>query len=189
MLNIGILILCFLVFNPQAFASDIRLRLREHYESHQVDFGFTQPDTANYTGFSNTANLWFEDPFIRSIGISFSPILGISSVNGTPPIGTDSKARFWNIGLEYKHFFLPGDPGPFFRLGASLAILDTRGAIGSLLGFGTYGGVGWEFLIWKIGIAPELAIRPAFYEQGVRSLSFLFSVGFHFYVLADDDSE
>jgi len=165
-----------------AEAGNFRLRAREHFEWLSVKYGSVN-DTEKYFGLTNTLNLWYEEPFRYAIGLAFGPVIGSARSQGTIPSGTNSRIRLWNIGVEGKYFFRPDQFGLFGRLGLTANILDTRGSLGNLLGGGYYLGLGWEFPVWKVGIAPEIAFRHVILEQSSRVFAFTPSIGIHFYQL------
>ena len=177
-------IFLFLTIVPENHSMEgkLRVRLREHFEWISVQYGQTG-ETAKYYGISNTLNAFYEKPFKYSYGLSFSPVLGSAQIQGGVPIQTNEKIKLWSMGVEGKYFFFPERYGFFGRLGITGNILDTRGALGTLAGAGYYGGLGWEFKIWKLGIAPEVAIRHVILEKNSRALAFTPSIGIHFYVL------
>lgn len=182
------MLLGMLVFlSPQdAFCGSFRIRLREHFELLSVRYESLN-DSENYFGLTNTANLWYEKPMHFSIGLAMGPVLGSAkSVNDSAPMGTDPKIRLWNFGIEGKYFFRPEKSPWFGRIGVTGNLLDTRGSAGTLGGGGYYLGLGFEAKVWKLGIAPEIAFRHVFLEQGSRIYVFTPSIGVHFYVLPKD---
>jgi hypothetical protein len=170
-----------------AFCGNFRIRLREHFEFLSIRYESLN-DSENYFGLTNTANLWYEKPMHYGIGLAVGPVLGsASSVNDSAPMGTDTKIRLWNIGVETKYFFYPEKKPWFGRIGLTGNILDTRGSAGKLGGGGYYLGLGFETKIWKIGLAPEIAFRHVLLEQGSSIYAFTPSIGVHFYVLPKDE--
>jgi hypothetical protein len=170
-------------------AGHFRVRLREHFDFSSVRYG-PQNDEAHYFGATNTVNLWYEEPFRWAFGLALNPVLGSWKTDQTAPSGTDPKVRLWNAGVEGKYFFFPGRSnlsGFFGRLGLTANWLDTRGSEGTLAGGGYYVGAGWEFKVWKLGLAPEAAFRHVFLERSGSIASFTPSIGVHFYVLPDDE--
>ncbi len=166
------------------FVSHLRLRAREHFEFNSIHYGSAKPDQ-NYFGLADTVNLWYEKPFEWAFGLG-AGILPGSPLNRQPaPPGVGGKPDVWHAGFEFKYFLgqLLGVrmPGLFGRLGATANILDTNGPRGTILGGGYYVGAGYEFLIWKIGLAPEVAFRHVIYQEHVREYSFTPSFGVHFY--------
>jgi len=166
-------------------AARFRFRAREHFEFLTVKYGALN-DTENYFGLTNTLNAWFEEPFHYAWGLSFGPMLGSAKTSSAvPPVGTDKKIRLWNIGFEGKYFFRPMKSGFFGRAGVTANVLDTRGSMGKLGGGGYYLGLGWEFPVRRVGIAPEIAFRHVILEQGGSILAFTPSIGVHFYSFTD----
>ena len=166
-----------------AEAGNVRLRAREHFEWLSVKYGPAR-DTERYFGLTNTINVWYEEPFQYAFGLAVGPVIGSADSRNSPPIGTGSKIRLWNIGLEGKAFFFPEENGFFGRIGFTANILDTGGTLGNLLGGGYY--LGWETRIGKLGVAPELAFRHVLLEQNSQVFAFTPSIGLHFYVLPND---
>jgi len=169
----------------KSIKGNLRIRLREHYEIIFVRYGTTGED-ASYAGLSNTANVWFEKADEYAIGFSLSPILGSATTLGNVPSQTNRKIRLWSIGAEAKLYFYPRKRGAFGRLGLTGNILDTRGPAGAIGGAGYYLGLGWEYMIGKMGLNPELAFRHVIFGDGGRALSFTVSIGVHFYTLSED---
>lgn len=166
------------------FVSHLRLRAREHFEFNSIRYGSDRPHQ-NYFGLADTVNLWYEKPFEWAFGLG-AGILPGNPMHGQPaPIGVAPKPDIWHAGFEFKYFFHDVGgvrlPGLFGRLGATANILDTRSTRGNILGGGYYVGVGYEFLVWKIGLAPEVAFRHVIYQEHVREYSFTPSFGLHFY--------
>lgn len=166
----------------QSFAGSFAMRAREHFEIHDLDIG---EQSLKYTGLSNTINLWYEVPFKYSIGLSFSPILAkmyIDDKSASSLLGEDIK--IYNVGTEYKQFlnFLNRDQF-YTRLGISWIKLRSYGTHPDSNGLGIYVGGGYEFKYKRVGIAPEIAFRYGVLERGDSLLSFVPSVGVHFYKL------
>jgi len=158
----------------------LRLRAREHFEWLSIRYDPLN-QTQHYFGLTNTLNAWYEKPFHYSFGFSFGPMLGSAKDQGTAPQEVDSKIRLWNMGFEGKYFFFPQKNGFFGRAGLTGNILDTRGSLGTIPGAGYYLGLGWEFKLGKVGIAPEVAFRHVFLERRSRIFAFTPSLGIHFY--------
>ena len=173
---------------PAVEAASFRLRAREHFEWLSARYGPVN-ETQGYFGLTNTLNAWYEEPFRYAFGLAFGPLLGSARSRGTAPAGTASKIRLWNVGLEGKYFFRQVQAGLFGRAGLTANLLDTRGALGTLLGGGYYLGLGWEWQVRKMGIAPEIAFRHVILEKNSRVLAFTPSIGFHFYMLPKDEGE
>ncbi len=172
-------------FPGAAEAGNFRIRLREHFEWLSVRYEPLR-QTVNYFGLTNTANIWYEEPFQYAYGLAFGPVLGSAKAQGSSPPTVDSKIRLWNIGVEGKYFFFPKMNSFFGRLGVTGNVLDTRGSDGAIKGGGYYLGLGWESKIGRIGLAPEVAFRHVLLEKGSRVFAFTPSVGVHFYVLPSD---
>ncbi len=166
----------------ELMAGSIRLRAREHFEISTVRYGGLN-DSENYSGTTNTLNVWYEEPFRYAFGFAGGPMLGSARTDHPAPLGTDAQIRLWHFGVEGKYFVFPAKNGFFGRAGLSGLALDTRGSEGTLWGAGVYAGLGWEFKIGKVGIAPELAVRQGWLERSSQIFSFTPSIGLHFYGL------
>jgi hypothetical protein len=153
-------------------------RIREHFESHtyRVD-----GQTAKFRGLSNTFNLWYEKPFHYSFGLALGPVLGIARSQDAVPGTLGTRVRLWTAGLEGKYFPMGPDLKGFARVGVAWQALDTNGTAGNISGWGGYLGLGWEFPIWRVSIAPEIAIREVRFERGVSGTVFTPCIGVHFY--------
>ena len=94
-------ILLVLLFISSHANASIKARAREHYEVHSIKQG---DDKTVYRGFSNTMNVWYEEPYKYSIGLSFSPIFGSSRAtdDNNKPYG--DKVKLISTGIEYKVF-------------------------------------------------------------------------------------
>lgn len=177
--------LFFILLSESAFGSffnKIKVRAREHYEfnSFKID-----NQSLDYSGFSNTINIWHEVPFKYSIGLAISPIIGKSKINDSDKSALlGDKIQILNLGIEYKQFFnLLNSNQIFFRTGASWLKIESYGTYSDLTGVSTYLGLGYEFKYKNMGIAPEMAMRFGILEKGNTMRSITPSIGFHFYNL------
>ncbi len=169
-----------------------RARAREHFEWVRLTIpGEIEP--VRYFGLTNTLNLWMEKPFHYAIGFAGGPMLGSATATSEVPAGFDPKARFWHAGVEAKYWIIDHPPSPFVRGGVLLTGFDACGDSyfstcddGLLKGIGAYAGVGLEFMVWKIGVAPEFALRQTRFENGAKAIAITPSIGFHFYVFAPE---
>lgn len=173
-----------LTLSPVAWSADSdgswKFRLREHFDFHKLEGRSGEFD---FNGTSNTLNFWYEKPFKRAIGVSFGPILGNAKINDdATSTEFGGKIQQFTLGVEWKEFLLEQLP-LFSRLGTGVSILNTEGTADGLFGSYLYAGIGWEFKVGGLGIAPEIAFRQAFYESGVKAQTFTPSIGFHFYML------
>lgn len=172
-----------------ARAGSWRARAREHFDRLDLRYG-SPGGREHYSGLTNTMNVWYEEPFRYALGFSISPIAGLgqATTRGSPPAGTNAKIRLWNLGFEGK-LFPWRDRGLFARAGLTGNILETRGSRGALGGAGALAGLGWEFKVRRLGIAPEAALRYVLLEGGGRIIAFTPSIGFHFYAFPGMKSE
>ena len=163
-----------------ARGGEVRMRAREHYEVLQIA---TPGGAAAYRGFTNTIVLWYEEPYRFACGIAGSPLfatLGASS----PPQGFDDRIRLVHAGVEGKWFPLADGPSlshGFLRLGGYNATLDTRGDAGRESGWSALAGLGFEFPIGVVGLAPEMDWRYGHLASGTRLHGIAPAVGVHFY--------
>jgi hypothetical protein len=153
-----------------------RMRAREHYETLSLT-GTGAP--ATYWGFTNTIDLWYEVPFHYSVGLAGSPLLATLH-SGAPPKGFSDTVRLLHLGAELKIFPSAVMPA-FFRLGAYQATLMTDGSAGNLTGASGLGGLGYEWNLSGIGLAPELSWRRAVLAKGIAADAFAPCLGVHFY--------
>lgn len=172
------------IFSFTASALDwekIRVRAREHFESHSYKLGRTgQRET--YKGLTNTINIWYERPFEYSLGLALGPVIGGARSDGPSDAGPafGDKIELAVAGVEAKYFPVAGLKG-FFRGGLSWNSLQTNGTFGRINGYGYYGGLGWEIPVGMVSIAPEVAFRRVHLAKGVTGDIFTPSIGLHFY--------
>jgi hypothetical protein len=174
------IIICLVFLSYSAFSMSARPRLREHFDDHKIKSGDQE---YTYKGFSNTFNLWYEKPFDFALGLALTPILG--NIKHKEGIQTTygEKIKLFGIGVEFKHFPLKLLPQAFYRAGAYYTELQTDALIGDQTGLSVLGGIGYEFKVWKMGIAPEFAIRRSFLQNSTSVLTMGPAIGFHFYVM------
>lgn len=164
-----------------ANAEGWKVRAREHFEQHSYKVDALDR-SLKFKGLTNTINIWHERPFHYSLGLALGPVIGKASVvSGSESQELGSTLKLWVVGLEGKYFPVGPEWKGFLRLGLSWHSLNTNGSYGDLEGWGYYGGVGWEFPIGPVSIAPEIAVREVLLNGGVRGTVFTPSIGFHFY--------
>ncbi len=161
--------------------NQIRIRAREHFETHSYKLGRTG-QKESYKGLTNTINIWYERPFEYSFGLALGPVIGGARSDGpseaSPHLGGEIQLAV--AGLEAKYFPVRNWKG-FLRGGVSWNSLRTNGTYGRLNGYGYYGGVGWEIPIKWVSVAPEIAFRRVHLAQDVTGDIFTPSIGLHFY--------
>ena len=169
----------FIVFlSLEINALPIKFRAREHFIDNHV-IKFKDGTQTEYGGLSNTLNIWYEIPFHYSLGLSLSPIIGSPSTKD--PLATlGSKIQLQVCGIEGKYYPVSGFKG-FVRGGLGYTRLSASGVYDGVNGSSYYIGLGWEFPVWKIHLAPEIALRKSQLSDGVEIDSTIFSIGFHFY--------
>jgi hypothetical protein len=173
-------ILALICISFRAFSMTFRPRLREHFDDHTIK---TNGQEYNYTGLSNTFNFWYERPFDFALGLAITPVLGSIKYKNGPSSTFGDKIKLFGVGIEGKHFPIKAIPLVFYRMGVFYAELQTDEVIGDQSGFSVLGAIGYEFKVWKMGIAPEFAIRRSFLENSTSVLTFGPAIGFHFYIM------
>lgn len=156
----------------------IRIRARENYERIRVEPA-DGAGAAVYQGFSNTFNVWYEEPFSWSLGLALGPILARFRSDDHPARSGD-EIRMLNYGFEVK-FFPLAPSGLFLRGGGFRHFIDYQGPAGHQQGNGLYAGSGYEFRVGGLGIAPELAGRRVRLANGDHLTVLMLAVGVHFY--------
>ena len=156
--------------------AEIRVRAREHYEQIQVE----SDRRANYIGFTNTINVWYEQPFHYSIGFAGSPIFARLRTTEAPS-GLSREIRLVHLGIEGKAFPAPDTAHVFVRLGGYQAQMVTGGDLGRIKGTSALGGLGYEFNWGGIGIAPEMSWRRGNLANDVSFAGTAPAIGVHFY--------
>lgn len=161
-----------------ASAMQLKLRAREHFDTVWVTPGDGRSDLL-YGGLGPNINLWMEEPFVQSFGLSFSYLSAdAKQTDATGKFGDKLELR--KVGVEWKWYPVP--KGFWFtRLGASQNALNTKGSLGTLSGVGGYVGSGVEFNLSGIGLAFELAFRRVPFSNGVEVNTRSPSIGVHFY--------
>ncbi|OQW49196.1 MAG: hypothetical protein A4S09_03775 [Proteobacteria bacterium SG_bin7] len=154
------------------------IRAREHFETHKYKLNSGDYELG---GLTNTLNIWHERPFRYSLGLAFSPIIGAARSKGAVSTEIGSEIKLWVLGVEGKYFPYGPDKRGFTRLGLSWHALDTKGTYGVLWGWGYYLGLGWEFPVGIVSLAPEIAIRNIYLNNDVSGTIFTPSIGVHFY--------
>ncbi len=176
-------IFCFfaliLGLNSCVFAQSFKIRAREHFDTVWINYKQLDLKTS-HPGIGPNINMWMEDPYNYSIGLSYSHMFINNSADPQiPGIGTDMELIKW--GIEYKNYFFKGEGGLFSRLGLSKNTLKTKGSLSELEGFGGYLGLGWEIKFEKFGLAFEAAGRRINFESDIEVTTYSPSIGLHFY--------
>lgn len=167
------------LFTSQAcLAANFKFRAREHYEWHKIK---SEGATENYQGFSNTLNLWHEEPYKISYGLAMGPIIGSAKTQEEDSVNFGDQIRLFSVGAELKYYPLEFLTGFYTRVGAGWSHLRSRGELNKLDGHHGYLGLGWEFAIGKAGLAFEVAQRMTVLDSNVTINTITPSVGLHFY--------
>ena len=165
----------FLVQNVHS--ASIKMRAREHVTYHEIH---SSSQIQIYKGLTNTINIWWEEPYEYSFGISFMPVLaGLRSAKDSNTFG--DKVTHQNIGLEYKFYPKIISDWLFLRPGLGYSMLETNGHnTKDYHGKFAYLGVGVEIPYDRLGMAIEMAARYSDYDD-IYMKSITPSIGFHFY--------
>lgn len=156
-----------------------KIRAREHFDTVWIEFKDSD-QTYSYEGIGPNINLWLEDPYRFSIGLSYS-VLFINNDREEERPEFNSNMDLTKYGIESKIYFSPGEGGLFTRIGISSNVLNTNGAAGNIKGTGGYLGLGYEIKFSKVGLAFEAAGRRIELEQNIRIDTYSPSIGVHFY--------
>jgi hypothetical protein len=165
-------------FLPTAktLAGSLHVRAREHYETMKVS---TDGGEASFLGFTNTINGWYEEPFHYSIGLAGSPLLATLASKAPPP-GFGDKIRLVHLGIEGKIFPVLDIAG-FTRMGVYQSTLSSLGLAGHFEGMSILIGLGYEFDVHGVGIAPEMSWRRGNLSHGASFDGQAPAIGVHFY--------
>lgn len=156
-----------------------KIRAREHFDTVWIEFKDSS-QTYSYGGIGPNINLWMEDPYRFSIGLSYS-VLFINNGREEELPDFGSNMDLTKYGIESKIYFNPGEGGLLTRLGISSNVLNTKGTAGNIKGTGGYLGLGYEIKFSKIGLAFEAAGRRIELEKNIRIDTYSPSIGVHFY--------
>ena len=165
--------------NACVYAQSFRVRAREHFDTVWINYKQIGKKSAD-SGIGPNINLWMEDPYNYSIGLSYSHLF-IDNEADLQIEGIDSDMELVKLGVEYKTYFFKNEGGPFSRLGLSANTLKTKGTLSDLNGMGAYLGFGWEIKFQKIGLAFEAAGRKIHFEDDIEVTTYSPSIGVHFY--------
>ncbi len=172
-----ILLSLIILFSDSVFAGKIKIRAREHYELLKIK---TDSSEDKYKGLSNTINIWWEEPYDISYGVSFSPILsGLREEDSNSTFG--KKIQTINAGVELKYFPKKLIRYLYVRPGLTYTILRPDNLIQNRNGYSAYLGLGYEIPFSKLGLALEVAYRYSDLDQNTTIETITPSIGFHFY--------
>lgn len=132
-----------------------------------------------YEGFTNTINGWYEEPFRYSLGFAGSPLFARLK-SSAPLSGAADEIRLVHLGAEGKLFPAPEVLTGFLRLGAYQTTFNSRGEVGDPTGLSYLVGLGYEFRVYGVGIAPEASWRLGRVGE-VRISGSAPCIGVHFY--------
>lgn len=154
-----------------------RLRAREHFETGNLDLADGQGATA-YRGFLSSFDLFREEPMKLSYGLAVQR-------GSLGRVKRNESVRATAVGAEVKQFPLPKKPW-FWRGGLLATNVDPTDAGGDFWTYGFALGSGFEFPLWKLGVAPEAGGRFMWGTHGKRMTNFYVALGVHFYVFKGD---
>lgn len=154
----------------------VRMRAREHYESLVVSH---DGRSARYWGFTNTIVLHYEVPYRYAVGVAGSPLFATLRREGPLP-GFSERIRLVHLGIEGK-LFPVDEVAAFVRAEGYTTTLNPRGDAGIQRGESALLGLGYEFDLDGIGLAPEFAWRWGLLGDGTRFTGAASAVGLHFY--------
>ena len=160
-----------------AEAGQVRMRAREHYETMKIT---NNTGSASYVGFTNTINVWYEDPYRWSLGLAGSPLWAMLHAK-SPLEAYSNTIRLVHIGIEGKFFPLPKIVNLFFKFGVFDAQLTSNGPAGHLHGQCILSGMGYEWDLGGIGLAPEISWRWARLGDHTEVVGTAPAIGLHFY--------
>jgi hypothetical protein len=165
------LFLLFLFVPLTSKALNIKMRAREHFETHTLRL---QDDrVAKFSGFSNTINLWHEVPYRYSLGLSLSPVIGRLKAQDTQSKELfREKVNFKAYGFEGKLF--PFQNSIYLRQGLYAHEFDR------LAGWGALTTIGYEYPFTRLGVALEAGKR-LYFLGAERGRATSVAIGFHFY--------
>jgi hypothetical protein len=174
-----LLLSCFITaLAADAHAGNFRARAREHFETGTVDFADGRGSLA-HGGLLSALDFWYEEPFRKAYGLTVHR----GRLNR---VASDDNAAQTVIGLEAKYFPIGKDLPLFFRGGTIAAALDPAGSGPAAWTYGVSTGVGWEFPVWKLGLAPELGGKFLWGARGRRYTALTIGIGVHFYTFPGD---
>jgi hypothetical protein len=144
--------------------------------------GFASGSKGHYGGLSNTINVWYEKPFQYSFGFAASPLLATLPVTkGEPPPECGDRVRLVHLGSEGKIFPFAGLVHVFARAGVYSSTLTSNGPLGSTTGTSGLLGIGYEWDLGGIGLAPEFSWRTGWLARSIKFEGSAPAIGLHFY--------
>ena len=170
-MRLGLLLL---LLAPAARATgEWRLRARENFESGVIDLG-GRPEA--YRGAISAFDLFHEKPFERSYGLTLH-------YGGLGRAAGPGRVTVTVLGAEAKVFVWKK---LFTRGGLIAQASDPAGPGRESWTWGGSGGLGWEFPVWKLGLAPEFGGKALWGARGRRVSMGYAALGVHFYVFPGD---
>jgi len=155
-----------------------RIRARENFESGTVDLADGR-GPLRVNGLVSAFTLGYERPFDKLVGLAVQR----GSLRDRE---TDQKISETTLGLEIKSFPCEKARLWFVRGGLLASAIDPDGGPGSRWNFGFSVGTGYEFPVWKVGLAPE-AGGKLLWGSDSKSASLIYvALGVHFYVFRGD---
>ena len=151
------------------------MRARENFEKIRMTQG---AESAEYSSFSHTFNLWYEKPYDEAFGLGFGPLVMLyANDDGQSSLG--QRMRLSNFGVEYKKWH---KGRYFYRLGGYLNYLRFENPNSdSLNGAGILIAYGYEVDFDGIGLAFEGGIKKHQFQDRWSAFTVIVAIGVHFY--------
>ncbi|PCI39057.1 MAG: hypothetical protein COB53_03870 [Elusimicrobia bacterium] len=153
-----------------------RVRARERFQSGHYNAGDGNGQFA-FRGLTTAFLLGYEKPLDWSVGLALQR-------GGLKRNGSQEKANATTIGLEGKAYLSKELPF-YLRAGILAEAFDRVGSDPARWAPGIAINTGYEFLIKKVGIAPEIGTRLFWGPSNRRHISVTAGLGIHFYRIGD----
>ncbi len=174
MKTIGLIAVLTILAGSSASAEGFRVRARERFQTGHYNAGDGNGRFA-FNGFASAVDLWYEKPFDWSAGLTVQR-------GGLNRNAGDGRANTTTLGLEAKVFPVKDLRVPLFvRAGILVEAFDRSGSDPARWSPGIATSAGAEFLVKRIGIAPEFGLRSFWGPSGRYHTSATFAIGVHFY--------
>lgn len=177
MKTIAVSVLITALLAPDAIAGSFRIRARENFETGKINFGDGRGNLS-HRGFVSVFDLWYEEPFEHMVGLTVHR----GRLNH---VGSDENSAETVLGLEGKYFPMGKEKPGFFRGGLLAAAVDPAGPASAAWNYGFSVSAGWEYPVWKLGLAPEVGTKLLWGSRGRRWQALTIALGVHFYVFSD----
>lgn len=170
-----------LIAPAAASAGAWRVRAREIFETGRLDLG-DGGGRADYRGFSSAFQLGYEEPerYVAGLGVQRGRLRRA---------GREESVAATAVGLEGKLFPVRAVKPWFLRAAALAEALDPAGPPKDVWTYGLTLGTGWEFPVWRLGLAPEVGGKLLWGSRGRYWRAFYAGLGVHFYVFPGDPED